>query len=185
MMLKPEELQLAKINPLVAREAFDHASKRLADILDTRKSYEQKAFTLFSGYLTAALGLFAAGVALVNTDKPLHAVLTVWVAGAVFVIGAFMLLQALLDQAYGAMGSDPELWLRAGVIDGDDAALPLMLAYLTHRYQGMIDGSALANSNKARWIRTGVFVGVLAPLVTGASFFLLRSLGDDRLKALF
>jgi hypothetical protein len=171
-MLSLEELRSAKINPAVAREAYDQASTRLADILDTRKSYEQKAFTLFSGYLTISLSLFAAGVALLNQSQPLHFVVTVWTGGVVFLVGAFLLVQALLDSRYGAMGSDPEVWIAPGVIDGGDDALPLILAYLTHMYQDRIDRSANANEGKAGWIRAGVFVGMAAPVVAAPCLWL-------------
>jgi len=44
-----EEIERSQVNLDIAREAFDQASKRLADMLDTKKAFEQKAFTLFSG----------------------------------------------------------------------------------------------------------------------------------------
>ena len=50
----------AHINADVAREAYVQASIRLSDVLDTRKTFDQKAFTLFTGYMTAALA--ASGV---------------------------------------------------------------------------------------------------------------------------
>ena len=160
-----EELRSSNINGVIAREAFEQATKRLADILDTKKSHEQKAFTLFSGYLTLCLGFFAASVALLKDKQELHIVVTFWVGGAIFIIGAFLLVLALLDSRYGALGSDPEAWIRRGVIDGDDAALPLMLAYLTYQYQDRIGQSAAANERKARWIRAGVFLGIAAPFI--------------------
>lgn len=180
-MLSLEELRAAKINPAVAREAFDHASARLADILDTRKSYEQKAFTLFSGFLTFGLGLFAAGVALLSQKAPLHMVVTVWAGGLVFLASAFLLVLALLDSSYGAMGSDPETWITPGVIDGDEGVLSLMLAYLTNMYQARIDQSVAANAAKARWIRIGVFLGIASPLFATPCLFL----SDAWLKTLF
>ena len=50
-----EEIERSQVNLDIAREAFDQASKRLADMLDTKKAFEQKAFTLFNGYLTLSL----------------------------------------------------------------------------------------------------------------------------------
>jgi len=180
-MMTLEELQNAQINPDVAREAFDQASKRLADILDTRKSSDQKAFTLFSGYLTISLGLFAAGVALLNDKQARHVVVTVWAAGSVFLAAAFLLVMALLDAEYGAMGSDPKMWLTPGVIDGGEAAIPAMLAYLGFQYQERIDRSAQANERKALWTRVGVFLGMLAPLIASPCLLI----HEAWLKALF
>ena len=54
-MMTLAELQTADLNPTVVREAYDHAAQRLADSLDTKKAFEQKAFTLLGGYLTISL----------------------------------------------------------------------------------------------------------------------------------
>ena len=37
-----EEIERSQVNLDIAREAFDQASKRLADMLDTKKAFEQK-----------------------------------------------------------------------------------------------------------------------------------------------
>ena len=63
-MLSLEQLKQSKINPLVAREAYLQAEKRLSDVLDTKKSVEQKASNLFSAYVTVALALFGIGGAI-------------------------------------------------------------------------------------------------------------------------
>ncbi|HEV2364393.1 MAG TPA: hypothetical protein VGS12_09390 [Caulobacteraceae bacterium] len=164
-MLTIEELQRATINPAVAAEAFDKACKRLADILEAKKSLEQKAFALFSGYLTIAVGLFGAATALLNAKEPARLLLPFWAGGSLFMVGTLFLLLALLDAAYGAQGSDPEIWIRQGVIDGGETALPHMRAYLTLLYQDRIDISAAANERKAKRIRVGVIVGFVAPIV--------------------
>jgi hypothetical protein len=44
-----EEIERSQVNLDIAREAFDQASKRLADMLDTKKAFEQKAFTCSVG----------------------------------------------------------------------------------------------------------------------------------------
>ena len=51
--LSLEEIGALNINIDVAREAYTQAEKRLQDALDTRKAFDQKAFTLFSAYITA------------------------------------------------------------------------------------------------------------------------------------
>jgi hypothetical protein len=59
-----DEIERSQVNLDIAREAFDQASKRLADMLDTKKAFEQKAFTLFSGYLTLSIALFGVAATL-------------------------------------------------------------------------------------------------------------------------
>jgi hypothetical protein len=88
-MMTLAELQNAEINPLIAREAYDHAAKRLADALDTKKAFEQKAFTLFGGYLTISLALLGAGSAVyTNENLQYHALVApLWATGAVFYCG--------------------------------------------------------------------------------------------------
>jgi hypothetical protein len=47
-MLDLDELKNSVINPTVAKEVYLQAEKRLADLLDLRKSVEQKASSFFS-----------------------------------------------------------------------------------------------------------------------------------------
>jgi hypothetical protein len=56
-MLTLAELQTSVINPDVAREAYVHADRHLSDLLDVKKSFEQKAATLLSAYMTIAVAL--------------------------------------------------------------------------------------------------------------------------------
>ena len=124
-MMTLQEIQVSTVNASVAREAFDQASKRLADTLDTKKNYEQKAFTLFSGYLTVSLALFGVGGAIFKEQGLNLLVVPFWVSGALFVIGTIFFVSALVDKEYGAIASEPSMWLNRGTIDGDDAVLPL------------------------------------------------------------
>jgi hypothetical protein len=48
-------------------------------------------------------------------------------AASIFVIGAVFFILALMDKAYGALASDPDMWLNEGTIDGDDSIVPPML----------------------------------------------------------
>jgi hypothetical protein len=65
-MLTLEELGQASISAEIAREAYNHASERLADVLDTKKVFEQKAQAFFAGYITLALALFGYAAALMS-----------------------------------------------------------------------------------------------------------------------
>jgi hypothetical protein len=68
VMMTLEEIERSNVNKEVAREAYEQATKRLVDTLETKKSYEQKAFTLFNAYLTITLALFGVGGALYKDD---------------------------------------------------------------------------------------------------------------------
>jgi hypothetical protein len=72
---------------------------------------------------------------------------------------------ALMDDRYGALASNPDMWLNRGTIDGDDTALPRMLAYVAFYHQERIDQSNSANNKKATHIRYGILLGLAAPIV--------------------
>lgn len=117
-MLTLEEIERATVNKEVAREAYDQATKRLTDALETKKNYEQKAFTLFNAYLTISLALFSVGGALYKDDGFAFPVIAFWVCGGIFVFGAAFFVLALMDDRYGALASNPDMWLNRGTIDG-------------------------------------------------------------------
>lgn len=171
-MMTLQDLQHADINPLVAREAYDQASRRLEDILDTKKAFEQKAFTLFSGYLTVTIAVVGIGGAVFKDHGVTHLVVSLWLSGLLFGIGALFLMLALLDKGYGTMASDPSMWLTKDTIDGPDSRLPLMLAYVTYYHQERIDRSITANDTKARWIRWAIIMGFVAPFALVASLLI-------------
>jgi hypothetical protein len=162
-MMTLEEIQASSISPLVSREAHDQASKRLADLLDAKKNFEQKAFVLFNAYITLALALFGAGVVVVNTFGTTVPTWPFYAAGILFVGGAAILAFVLLDKDYGVLGSDPDMWLNRGTIDGGDDVVPKMLAYITFHHKERITKSLKANSHKATQIRFGIAVGLAAP----------------------
>lgn len=165
-MLSPEELYLLKINPDVAREAYAQAERRFADVLDVKKAFEQKAFTLFGAYITLALALGGVGATIFKDHGGVtNQVWALLLVAAMFVVGAILFVIALLDDSYGSFGSDPGQWLRRGVIDGGDNTVPYMLAYRTHAYRHRIQKSVESNASKAHLIRIGVFLGVLSPPV--------------------
>jgi hypothetical protein len=92
-MMTLAELQASKINPGVAREAYEQSSKRLEDALATKAGHEQKAFALLGGFVVIALALFSAGAGILSDDKvPVVLARPFVVAGVVYVFGASMLL---------------------------------------------------------------------------------------------
>jgi hypothetical protein len=169
-MMTLAELQQAKIHPQVAKEAFDQVSQRLADVLAVKSAYEQKAFVLLTGYITVAVALFSVGGAL--TDHALQDLKWgMWTSGAAFVVGSWCLVASLLDDNYGMLASAPDMWLRKGVIDGDDSALPAMHAYLTFYHQNRLEKSERANNLKAVRVRAGIVIGILGPIFLVARLY--------------
>ena len=169
-MMTLAEIESARVNPDVAREAYDQAAKRLADTLDTKKAYEQKAFTLFNAFLTLSLALFGTGGALYKDWGLDYTILSIWITAGLLVAGASCFVMALMDEMYGAIASSPDMWLNPGTIDGDDTVLPRMLAYVTYYHQERIDTSTKANNRKADLIRSGIFIGLAAPLLIATLF---------------
>jgi len=159
------EIQSATINPLIAREAYEHAAKRLDDALQTKAAFEQKAFTLFGGYLTISLALLAASGAAYDSQRLRHLFIPFLVTGIIFVVGDIMFMVALKARNYGALASHPDMWLNTGVIDGPDSVLPTMLAYITFYHQERIDTSVARNEAKAKWIESGIWLGIVAPAI--------------------
>lgn len=164
-MLTLEEIRYSKINPTVAREAYVQADRRLADVLDTKKAFEQKAFTLFNAYIAISLALLGVAGTIYKSGAVPGQAWPLVVVGLIFVVGASLFVVALLDQGYGALASDPDMWLNKGTIDGEDSVLPLMLAYITFYHKDRISKSVEANNAKARLIRCGIFVGAIAPVI--------------------
>lgn len=172
-MMTLEELQHAKIHPVVAREAYVQADRRLVDVLDTKKSFEQKAFFLFNGYTAMALALFAVSGS-VFREESISASVPFWLAACVLLAGAALFVISLMDVKYGSPGSDPDMWLNRGTIDGEDSVLPLMLAYITHHHKNRIAKSITENNRKACLIRAGIVLGLLSPIVLFVSIVCVK-----------
>jgi hypothetical protein len=148
--------------------------------LDTKKSFE-KAFTLFSGYLTVSLALFGIAVALFKDQTKQHLALPFLIAGILFVLGAICFVLALKGREYGALASAPDMWLNGGTIDGADSVVPLMLAYITFYHHERIEKSETANRHKANLVSCGIYIGIAAPFIMLAAFFV----PEPWLQALF
>lgn len=165
-MMTLDEIELATINPDVAREAMTQTQLRLEDALATKASHEQKAFALLTAYTTIALAVFA-GYGLLVEKNPAIAP-AFFVVGVMYTFGAVLSAIALLPFTYGAVGSDPSAWLRRGVIDGGSAALPASLAYQAFFHRQRIEASVKSNNLKAHLIRGSIIVGVVALIVLPA-----------------
>jgi hypothetical protein len=170
-MLSLEELRQSKINSLVAKESYLQAEKRLSDVLDTKKSVEQKASNLFSAYVTVALALFGIGGAIFKDQGLSHKTWPFFIAGAFFVLGALIFMAAIKDEEYGFLGSPPNMWLNKGTIDGDNNALDAMFAYLAFHHARRIEVSANSNKRKIFAVRVGMGIGIAATIIFAVCFF--------------
>jgi hypothetical protein len=93
-MLTLAQIQAADVNRDVAKE------KRLADILDLKKSVEQKATTLFSAYLTIALALFGVGGTLLKAPVANVPHWPFFLAGFAVALGACMFIWSIWPMTY-------------------------------------------------------------------------------------
>jgi len=143
-----EELQASRINGAVAREAYNQVDRHLLDILDVRKSFEQKAATLMGAYVTISVALFGIGGAIFKDGGVGTKVYPFFGAGLVFIAGAWCFIVALKSGQYAAVGSTPEMWLNHGTIDGNDSAVPAMLAYITFHHRERIATCIRGNTRR-------------------------------------
>lgn len=158
-----EELQDAELNLEVVKEGYAHVEKRLNDVLDVRKTVEQKALTLFSAYVTVSLALFGFALNFLKDGSAgLIRALPFMVSGAIFLGGAGIFMAAIRGAEYGFTGSDPRVWLRKGTTDGDAKALARTLATVIHFHQKRIDVSLASNLTKGRLVQRGMLIGLVA-----------------------
>ena len=172
-MLTLQDLQSSTINPAVAREAFVQTDRYLVDTLAVRNSYEQKAAPMMGAYITISVALFGVGGAIFKDAAAPDRIWPFFATGLVFLLGAGCFIAAIKAGKYAAVGSTPEMWLAPGVIDGDENAVPAMLAYLTYYHQERIEISIRSNRQKASWIDAGIILGALAPLTFLLLFLIL------------
>ena len=164
-MLTLAELQTLKINAEVAREAYVQADRHLADVLDVKKSFEQKAATLLGAYITISVALFGIGGAIFKDAGIGPKVWPFFGAGITFIVGAWFFVAALKTSGYAAVGSTPEMWLNRGTIDGGENALPAMLAYVPFHHSERIRLSQQSNERKGNYITVGIVSGPAAALI--------------------
>lgn len=164
-MLTLDELQASTINAAVAREAYTQVDRHLLDILDVKKSFDQKAATLMGAYITVSVALFGIGAAFFKEVGLASRVWPFFGAGVVFIVGAWCFIAALKAGKYAVVGSTPEMWLNRGTIDGDDNAMSAMLAYVTFHHSERIAISVEGNERKAHWIDAGIYLGPVGPIV--------------------
>ncbi len=154
------------INAEVVRESHAQVTQLLSDLLEAKRSFDQKALSLFAAYVTVTLAAFGLAANAASTASPLHEMFGPLLGvGVSFGLGAFMFVLALWDANYGALGSAPSTWLRADVaLSRDERMVHRVLASVVRRYQERIVASDKSNSTKVLFIRAGIVMGAAAPL---------------------
>lgn len=157
------DLHTLQVREDVAEEAYRHATARLQDVLDTRKSYESKAIGLLNVYVTLALATFGVSGWLLAADVPPMPWPPFVAAGLVLMVGVLCAGASLFDAPYGTLGSDPGFWLRKGTIDGVDGIRGRTIAYVVWHMSQRIETSFKANDRKKLWLRLALSAGAAAP----------------------
>jgi hypothetical protein len=171
-MLTLEDLEHATVHGETAKEALTQAERRLAELLETKKAVEQKATTLVAAYVTLSVALVGASAGIYREGHAVAKALPFTLSAATFVIGAVVLVAALRGRQYGNLGSTPDMWLVKGRIDGNDASLARMRAYLVHHYANRIAVSINSNEAKHRLLNAGMILGMV-----GVGIFLIAIIG--------
>jgi uncharacterized membrane protein YgdD (TMEM256/DUF423 family) len=168
-MLDPIVLKTLEINETVAREALAQSERRLADLIEEKKSGEAKATTFFATYVTISIAVFGIGATLARDHSFSTVAWPFFVAGAVFMSGAILAGFVVVPGDFGFAGSTPKMWLINGTINAKDEDIGLILAYIVHAYQERIDRSWTANKAKGARLKATMAVGVFGAAIFAAS----------------
>lgn len=168
VVLSREDLRDVRgINEEAVKFYLDLAADRLADLLDTRKHLDRKAFILFAGYIAAAFALF--GLA----EKSLG--LTYWLIASALILcfGVVSLLIVIRTYPYGTSGRDPDDWLHGkDYVTVDKKFIGHVYLYVLHDYIDRINISKRSNDSKVFYLNLSIVLGFLSllPLVIRAIF---------------
>jgi len=145
---------------------LDCAKERLADLLDTKKAFEEKAINLFKsqiGIASIMLALTKTGILQIS-EPNINFVIFSFI---VFIIGAVLSLLSLQVNAYGAFGEHPIDFLQKEVMT-DKKALNELLLFMLHSHIERINISEESNKIKVSYIKASIWLILIAtaPLVT-------------------
>lgn len=154
-MLTESELMARKINPEVAREAFQQADIMLADVLENRVAIERRAYMLLIGFLPATGAIWAGAP---GSSAGMAALILI-------ALGVLLLLAVFRGTSYPARGTSPRAWINAGIIDGSQSALAHTLAHLARHTADRIDLGVHANAKKLRLIDAALLCGAASLMV--------------------
>lgn len=171
------QLQASAVQTEVAKEALAHAEKRLADLLETKKSFELRASTLLTGFTTLALAVVGAGGGFLTStvlagSAPKALPYAFFVASLPLMVAAWCMVRVLRPAAYGNLGSAPGVWLQPGVINAGENVVPVMQAYVTHSMKERIDKTNQTNDARAQILSCGCNWALAAPGVLAIGILL-------------
>ena len=156
---KAEISTLTGLNLSAIKEYVSLAENRLVDTLETKKQLEQKAFILFSGYITAALALFGL------TEKFTGIAFWLNLTAIVFCIGVIPLFLSMKASNYGTIGRHPNDWLEGSdYLTIKDEHISYTHANMLHDLILRIDTSKGSNDKKATYLNIAILTGMAALL---------------------
>jgi len=169
-MIDRDELWKRKINPEVAKEVLAQSEKRLADLLDAKKSFETRAATLLTAFSSLALALIGAAAAFFTNNQLQRLGLLIpiglFLSSLPLIFSSWCMMQTLQPARYGNLGTEPSMWLVDNFIDTDNAtALPLMQATIAWDTQQRIDSTFASNNDKASNISIGSSAALASPIL--------------------
>lgn len=174
-LLSLDQLSKAAIDPEVAKEAYAQVEKRLADLLETKKSFETRAASMLASFVSIELALMATAIALLNsgilkgTMEGLPYVL--FLTAVPLVYATFTLCEALLPTHYGNLGASPEIWLQQGIMD-QPISVAHMQSYAIFHMAKRIDMTEASNNAKAECLKTAAWISAATPIVFTVLFLL-------------
>lgn len=157
LITKEDIKKIRNLNECAIKYYLEAAEKRMADILNTKKELEQKAFVLFAGYIAAAFALFGLAERIVD--------LSYWFIGSAFFfcIGVVMLFLVINTRKYGTVGRNPEDWLDSSVyLTVKRKYMAHIYAYMLHDYIDDIEISKRSNEIKVFYLNIAVALGLLS-----------------------
>lgn len=176
-MMTLEEIQNAEaVNLDVAREAYAQVSARLADQLDTRKTFDQRAGVMFAGYVAMAIALLV-GAGQLHLESGWPPVIAAMIsAGALLLVGAGLFALSMNRAEYGNLGSLPGAWLEPQYLVVGDLGLAKLLCYQVAYMDDAIANGSASNRRKGALLSAGIGIGFAAPFIAFAAFIALGGL---------
>lgn len=169
-LMTPEEIQACTVQPDVAKEAYAQVEKRLTDLLETKKSFEQRASTLLTGFSALALALVGAGGAFFTSQPlvghaPKYLPFAFFAAAIPMIWAVWYMVRAQQPISAGLLGSTPDFWLRPGVIDAPGNVVPAVQAYVVYYMADRINTTERANSVREMLLLDGCMRALAAAAV--------------------
>ncbi|MFO1086530.1 MAG: hypothetical protein U1E21_18395 [Reyranellaceae bacterium] len=167
-MIDREEIWKRDINPEAAKEVLAQAEKRLADLLDSKKSFEARGASLLTAFMTLALALIgAAGAFLTNgvlrAEYGPYLPTVLFLSSIPLVFSAWCMIQVMQPGEYGNLGTEPSMWLRDKFIDAKTSLVSRMQATIAWDTQERLDKAFASNRRKSRYILIGSSAALVSP----------------------